>query len=382
MAVNTHLVTTLQNLISQHGAEVLDDTKRVKAYLADYAAQEPKAQRNTLLNCLQYGFHAELQKKDAAERPLYKNRFAQQLYDELGTDTALCKAALDVLEAALFGEVMVAQAQAQAQVESITMQSVPPGSALVTPEAADPSEAFKPPLLEPDHRKWNRGILIAIAGFVTLCILVPMCQNAQTNMAFDTPPALTTVATVPITYATVREDLNMRSGPSVDYTVVRQLLANSRVEVVENTGVWIKICFNNQEGFVNRTYVRIDSAPTQVAASSRGTPTPPSYTRLPPPAPPTPPPVPTLPSISIVNNTGYTANYVYVSQSDSSTWGNTRLSGVLNTGYYLEVKLAESLRVTDTYDIRLRMADNHSYSKYNVRITDNARIVFTSSDRD
>jgi formylglycine-generating enzyme required for sulfatase activity len=103
--MNRNLLNTLKQLIVQYGAEALSDPKRVSAFLADYAVQEPKAERNILVNCLQHGFHTELQKVDAAERPLYKNRFIRRLYDELGTDTALCAGVLDVLEAVLFGEV-------------------------------------------------------------------------------------------------------------------------------------------------------------------------------------------------------------------------------------------------------------------------------------
>jgi hypothetical protein len=59
VAMNTNLLTTLKQLISQHGVEILDDPQRVKNFLSDYAAKEPKSECNILVNCLQYGFHAQ-----------------------------------------------------------------------------------------------------------------------------------------------------------------------------------------------------------------------------------------------------------------------------------------------------------------------------------
>jgi hypothetical protein len=73
--------------------------------LDDLAASESKAERNTLINCLQYGFHTELQKTAEEERPLLKTRLVQRLYNKHGTDTALYRAVLDLLEVALFGKV-------------------------------------------------------------------------------------------------------------------------------------------------------------------------------------------------------------------------------------------------------------------------------------
>jgi uncharacterized protein YgiM (DUF1202 family) len=167
----------------------------------------------------------------------------------------------------------------------------------------------------------------------------------------------------------------MRSGPGVNYTVVQILGGNTRVEIVENTGAWTKIRYNGRDGYSDRNYLRIDTSPTQVPRSNyNAQATPPSYTPVPAP--------PSLPSINIENNTGSIANSVYVSRSDSDSWGNNRLSGMLQNGYYLKVQLADPLTASNTYDIRLRISESISYTKYNVRITDNARIRFTSNDRD
>jgi ribosomal protein L7/L12 len=71
------------------------------------AAREPKPQRMAFVKCLMYGFHTELKKAATAdERQRCKNRLAQKLHDEEGTDLVICTDTLDLLEAVLFGTVM------------------------------------------------------------------------------------------------------------------------------------------------------------------------------------------------------------------------------------------------------------------------------------
>jgi hypothetical protein len=212
--------------------------------------------------------------------------------------------------------------------------------------------------------------LAAMIGVMWFISSVSQCFTETSEMVAARPPT-----PVSVTYATVRQDLNMRSGPGVSYTVVQILRANTKVEVVDNSGAWPKIRYNGREGFSYRDYLRIDTAPTRLPQSDyNAQATPPSYTRLSSTSP--------LPSINIENNTGYTASSVYVSRSDSNSWGSNKLSGSLQNGSYLKLQLADTLRTSNTYDIRLRMSDSIFYTKYNVRITDNAWIGFTSNDRD
>ena len=92
----------------------------------------------------------------------------------------------------------------------------------------------------------------------------------------------------------------------------------------------------------------------------------------------------TNPSITIVNNTGYTVYYVYISSSESSNWGDDWLgsSEVLMTGESKTFRLQQPLNVVNRYDFRIRDSDGDNYTKYNVTVTNNARIVFTISDLD
>ncbi|GHT52150.1 hypothetical protein FACS1894106_0220 [Spirochaetia bacterium] len=125
--MNTTLLDTIKKLVSEQGAEILNDSKKVNAYLSDLAAKEPKPQRMTLVKCLEYGFHTELQNTQADERERCKNRLTQRLHDEEGTDLGLCKDSLDLLEAMLMAQMPVVE-EVPAEPEEATSETPAPES--------------------------------------------------------------------------------------------------------------------------------------------------------------------------------------------------------------------------------------------------------------
>jgi len=92
----------------------------------------------------------------------------------------------------------------------------------------------------------------------------------------------------------------------------------------------------------------------------------------------------TNPSITIVNNTGYTVYYVYVSQTASDNWGSDRLDSneTLPNGQAVSITLPYPLNVVNRYDIKLEDSDGDTYTKMNVQVTANSAIVFTFDDFD
>jgi hypothetical protein len=55
MAMNPVLLNALNQIVSKHGVETLSDAKRVKALLADLAADEPRPQKNALVISIERG---------------------------------------------------------------------------------------------------------------------------------------------------------------------------------------------------------------------------------------------------------------------------------------------------------------------------------------
>jgi hypothetical protein len=90
------------------------------------------------------------------------------------------------------------------------------------------------------------------------------------------------------------------------------------------------------------------------------------------------------PPITIVNNTGYLVYYVYISPTTSNLWGPDRLAAnqTLPNGQSVTLRLPHPLNVTNRYDIMLEDLDGDTYTKFNVTVTANGRIVFTFSDFD
>jgi len=90
------------------------------------------------------------------------------------------------------------------------------------------------------------------------------------------------------------------------------------------------------------------------------------------------------PSITIVNNTGYTIWYVYISETTIDSWGQDRLADdeVLDNDASVSLQLPYPINVVNRYDIKLIDLDGDSYTKMDVLVSANSRIVFTFDDYD
>jgi hypothetical protein len=88
-----------------------------------------------------------------------------------------------------------------------------------------------------------------------------------------------------------------------------------------------------------------------------------------------------LPSIRITNNTGFDVYYAYISPSDTDEWGEDFLGDdILLDGHSINIRLNHPLSIIDTYDFYLEDEDGDSYYKFEVKITNNTRLVFTEAD--
>jgi len=78
-------------------------------------------------------------------------------------------------------------------------------------------------------------------------------SRAKTNITIS---RMNTVNTSFYDYAYVKSDaLNVRSGPSANYRVLAVLSMNSKVQVINKTGVWWRIKYENAEGYVHSEYL-------------------------------------------------------------------------------------------------------------------------------
>jgi hypothetical protein len=92
-------------------------------------------------------------------------------------------------------------------------------------------------------------------------------------------------------------------------------------------------------------------------------------------------PTQSMPQVTIVNNTGYTIYYLYISQTGSDSWGDDAFgSHILNSGSAMAINLPFPVISTDQYNIMAVGADGDAYIKWNALVTENGRIEFTMAD--
>jgi hypothetical protein len=90
-----------------------------------------------------------------------------------------------------------------------------------------------------------------------------------------------------------------------------------------------------------------------------------------------------LPSIRIINNTGYDIYFLYVSSSEDDEWGEDILGEkVLEDGMTFTYRLPQPLSRASVYDFMAEDEDGDMYTKMEISVGNNARIVFTLEDID
>ena len=90
-----------------------------------------------------------------------------------------------------------------------------------------------------------------------------------------------------------------------------------------------------------------------------------------------------LPSIRILNNTGFTIYFIYISPTSTDKWEEDVLGDdVLLNRRSISIRLAYSLNVFNRYDIKIVDKDGDTYTKWNVLITPNMTIEYTIRDLD
>jgi len=102
--MNINLLNIVNRIVAEQGENILSEPRRVSAFFADLAKDEPKPQKNAFVKCLEQGFAQTLKNVPEQDRALCKQRLAQKLHEEEGLDPGLCGETLELLAMVLFGE--------------------------------------------------------------------------------------------------------------------------------------------------------------------------------------------------------------------------------------------------------------------------------------
>jgi len=102
--VNSHLLSIVRDIIEKEGEAILSDPKRMKAIFGDMATGVDRLDRKALGGCIEKGAYFALKYAiTKEERVAKKTALAVDVGAATGADMQKCLAALDVLEAAMFG---------------------------------------------------------------------------------------------------------------------------------------------------------------------------------------------------------------------------------------------------------------------------------------
>jgi len=105
--MNNSLKNVIKEIVKNYGETILSEPKRVSAFLADLAREEPKPKKNALVKCLEYGFAQILKNVSESERVICKQKLAQRLHEEEGLDLGLCRETVELIAAVLFGASLI-----------------------------------------------------------------------------------------------------------------------------------------------------------------------------------------------------------------------------------------------------------------------------------
>jgi len=103
--MNVNMLDIIKKIIAEQGEEILGDPQRLKAIFKDYAKNELKEQRLAFGRCIEIGAYNELKIAGSAkERQRKKAMLSDQLLAKAEINKAQGMEALNLLEAAVFGE--------------------------------------------------------------------------------------------------------------------------------------------------------------------------------------------------------------------------------------------------------------------------------------
>jgi hypothetical protein len=102
--MNANLLAIVKQIVAEQGEGILAEPRRVTAFFADLAQDEPKAQKYAFIKCLEHKSAQLLKNAVEPDREACKQQLAKKMYDEEGLDPGLCKETLELLAAVLFGD--------------------------------------------------------------------------------------------------------------------------------------------------------------------------------------------------------------------------------------------------------------------------------------
>jgi len=102
--MNADLLKVVKRIVSEYGESILFDSKRINSFLLDLAQGVSVLEKKTLIKCLEREFARTLKEVSKEKRADCKQKLAERLYNEDGTDINLLRDAIELLATVLFAK--------------------------------------------------------------------------------------------------------------------------------------------------------------------------------------------------------------------------------------------------------------------------------------
>lgn len=120
-----------------------------------------------------------------------------------------------------------------------------------------------------DKNEINSPIYIAageaVTSTTTSCVVANITTHAvhTTDVYVDTSTEAVLSTDITVTYGVVnteKDPLNLRSRPSTDSEILIKIPKNSTVEIISEEADWLKIKYDNIEGYVSKQYILLSDS--------------------------------------------------------------------------------------------------------------------------
>lgn len=110
-----------------------------------------------------------------------------------------------------------------------------------------------------------KKILLMVLVIACFLVLNPHGENGFYKLSIR-PQGETVFAAVDLRVTTA--DLNLRKGPSTSYSVITVMKKGTTVEVLNVSGGWAKVNYNNTTGYASTSYLKAAEAPIMVTTAN------------------------------------------------------------------------------------------------------------------
>jgi len=171
------LLKIIKDIVQNYGENVLDNPKRMSAFLADLAQDVPKPKKNAFIKSLELGFVKILKEVNEATRTVCKQGLTKKLHEEEGFDIKICSETLDLLSMILFNKKYDLNTVEKKEPEQQRIITIPKQNNVIN----IPITKLEPPKPTPQPSKKSSGLIVGVILIVIVLIIIIGIGSGNNN---------------------------------------------------------------------------------------------------------------------------------------------------------------------------------------------------------